>query len=147
MKPYKGRKKCDVYNSKIDVFKNEAHMKLFDIAACKCNVLTQCSCPKEKKVPKEENTFLVDQRSERQLFIDRVDITLSRKKSSRLLRNQKDAVRLTKESTQEKLQDTNVELFPSRSNSESESGEISDNEFSAANSLKRKIKQPKKRIF
>ena len=120
MKPYKGRTKCDVYTSKIDVFKNEAHMKLFDIAACKCNVLTQCSCPKEKKVTKEEITFLVDQRSERQLFIDRVDSTLSRKKLSRLLRNQKDAVRLTKESTQEKLQDTNVELVPSSSNSESE---------------------------
>ncbi len=92
-------------------------------------------------------TFLLDQRSERKLFIDRVDITLSKKKASMLLRKQKEAVRVCKESSQEKLHDTNVELSSSTSNSESESGEMSDDTFLEAVSSKRKLEQPEEQLF
>jgi len=46
---------------------------LFDVAQCKCKIVSQCSCARSKKVPEIERPFLTDQRTERKLYIGRVD--------------------------------------------------------------------------
>ena len=49
---------------------------LFDICTCKCEDRVMCSCTKEKKIPKREWDFLMDQRQNRedqQFMIGRVD--------------------------------------------------------------------------
>ncbi|XP_072400232.1 uncharacterized protein [Diabrotica undecimpunctata] len=59
------------YKEKICQFRNE-YEKLFDIAACKCNMsgtLCECTCDKTKKVPQNERIFLQDQRSCRKMAI------------------------------------------------------------------------------
>ena len=46
--------------ARIAVFKQEAE-NLFDVTACKCLGFNElCRCPKEKKVPKIEQQFLID---------------------------------------------------------------------------------------
>lgn len=90
LKPHKGRSDSQAYRAKLEAFKLEAQNKLFDIAACKCKLPSNCACPKERKVPKEEHIFLLDQRSERKMVIDRVDITLTKKKTATMLRKQRE---------------------------------------------------------
>ncbi|GBP49054.1 hypothetical protein EVAR_81614_1 [Eumeta japonica] len=46
---------------------------LFDICSCKCKIISQCHCPREAKVPKEEHDFLIDQRGERKMRIGGID--------------------------------------------------------------------------
>lgn len=52
--------------------------KLFDICSCTCKVtmditlgkvVSQCSCPRDEKVPSRELTFLHDQRTTRQMYM------------------------------------------------------------------------------
>ncbi|KAK3909621.1 ATP-dependent DNA helicase mph1 [Frankliniella fusca] len=56
-----------------DKFVASAENKLFDIAYCKCEHFTSCTCPKEKKVPLIEQPFLLDQRNDRIGRIGKVD--------------------------------------------------------------------------
>ena len=53
---------------------------LFDIGYCKC--ASSCSCPTDKRVPKEEKKFLNDQRKNRNMFIGEVD----RKNTARMVK-------------------------------------------------------------
>ena len=64
---------------------------MFDIAACQCqNLLQICNCTKkENKVSQEERAFLVDQRNERKLFIDKIDIDITEKNKKRQVRQEK----------------------------------------------------------
>jgi len=64
-----------------DTFLNSLDM-LFDIAACKClmssdaltkEIVTSCNCARELKVPREERSFLFDQRNCRSMIIGSVD--------------------------------------------------------------------------
>ena len=52
---------------------NIAQVTLFDISACKCADLENCSCDKSRKVPIKEQNFLKDQRNERAFFIGKID--------------------------------------------------------------------------
>lgn len=52
------------FKKKVSDFREVAESKLFDIAACKCNFMSRCTCEKDRKVPVEERTFLHDQRAE-----------------------------------------------------------------------------------
>ena len=64
IKPFKSRQHDKSYLLKLRVFNDDASMKLFDIAACKCLDVSQvCKCAKDKKVPQEERQFLIDQRT------------------------------------------------------------------------------------
>lgn len=58
---------------------------LFDICSCKCkDFLLQCNCSKERKVPKEEQAFLIDQRTGRKMMIGGIDqVTTARLKRKR----------------------------------------------------------------
>jgi hypothetical protein len=62
--------------------------KLFDICSCTCKVamdttlgkaVSQCSCPRDKKVASRELTFLHDQRTTRQMYIGGVDSEVTTK--------------------------------------------------------------------
>ena len=46
---------------------------LFDICSCKCSKRDICTCPKSKKINQMEWNFLVDQRTEREMFIGNID--------------------------------------------------------------------------
>jgi hypothetical protein len=68
LKPLKERQKQEKYKERLKSFKEEGQCKLFDIAACKCE-LVKCTCAKVRKVPVNEHTFLIDQRTTRLMFI------------------------------------------------------------------------------
>ena len=54
------------------VFKQEAE-KLFDVTACKCLGFNDlCHYPKDKEEPKIEQQFLIDQKTDRKMGVDRV---------------------------------------------------------------------------
>lgn len=73
---------------KVKTFRDDAKRKLFDICLCKCTELKRCNCSLSNKVPKEEQEFLLDQRTTRKMFIGSVNRALTIKtmqKSSRKL--------------------------------------------------------------
>lgn len=82
-------KKNDSYKIRVQEFQIE-NTRLFDISACKCEILEQCSCDKEKKVPKNEWGFLLDQRGPRKMIIGNIDVKETSKlinKASRMEKN------------------------------------------------------------
>lgn len=62
---------------------------LFDISSCKCQNINMCECPKERKVPKKEQSFLIDQRTSRKMIIGGVDICYSKRLEKNLNRKRK----------------------------------------------------------
>lgn len=79
---------------KLEEFRVQSR-KLFDIAACKCKEFASCTCLREKKVPKEEQIFLEDQRTNRLMAIGRMDLIQSKKLQNRRLRVLKQEIRHT----------------------------------------------------
>lgn len=63
--------------------------KILDLSACKCKNFQLCSCPKEKKCPIAEQTFLTDQRTNRKMVMDGIDLTATRKNMKSIERKQK----------------------------------------------------------
>ena len=61
------KRKNSQCQSQLSKFRTHGNATLFDIASCKCEFA--CSCVIENKIPKEEVTFLQDQRSVRQMMI------------------------------------------------------------------------------
>lgn len=95
LKPYKKRQSQIKYQKQLNSFKEEAHSRLFDIAACKCD-FTTCSCDKARKVPVCEQTFLIDQRSMRLMFISNIDKAVSEKLKCKYKRKLASATRIEK---------------------------------------------------
>jgi len=65
---------------------------LFDISACRCLDFSNCTCPREVKVPALEHEFLLDQRKERKMIIGSLDKKTTcklTKKNDRALKRQK----------------------------------------------------------
>ena len=97
LKPFKSRQHDESYLLKLRVFNDEASIKLFDIAACKClDVSHLCKCAKDMKVPQEERQFLIDQRTSRKMMIGHVDIIGTKKLQKRQKRKAKEMVNATK---------------------------------------------------
>ena len=67
-----GRREAETFKVKLAALKKSIS-GLFEISACKCTDFTSYACPKEKKVPMRERLFIVDQRSERKMYIGRID--------------------------------------------------------------------------
>ena len=63
-------KKSDIHKRNTKSFVEKTKL-LFDIGYCKCE--TQCSCPPNQRVPKEEMRFFRDQKTLRKMFIGGVD--------------------------------------------------------------------------
>lgn len=90
MKPYNGRKGDKKNNEKLQNFQKKCREKLFDIAACKC-VPESCKGPTFRKVPKEEQEFMKDQRMIRIMIIegtDRITSTTLKKRKERQMKGE-----------------------------------------------------------
>lgn len=92
MKPYQSRQTNKNYKQKIDTFKAESH-RLFDICSCKCKLISNCSCLKDSRVPKDEIIFLQDQRTTRKMMIGGVDLVATLKNKKKQEREQKSSSR------------------------------------------------------
>lgn len=67
----------------------DASKVLFDICSCKYLETNKCNYPKEKKVPYNEQTFLMDQRSLRKMIMGNTDAVTTRKNQKSLKRKLK----------------------------------------------------------
>lgn len=90
-------KKC---LEKLNLFK-KASQKLFDISACKCKNFAKCQCT--NKVPKSEREFLIDQRTNRKMFIGNLDTRATKCFQRRLERKNIE----TKRTESQKIQEEN----------------------------------------
>ena len=59
---------------------------LFDISSCKCKNIDECTCPRHKKLPAREKSFLIDQRTTRRMVIGTLDIVTTNKITNTLKR-------------------------------------------------------------
>lgn len=81
--------------------------RLFDIASCKCLDISNCTCPKHKKIPAREHCFLMDQRTVRKMIIGGLDvhttqqITMSQKRKLLREKSQHKRQKTTPISTEE----------------------------------------------
>ena len=57
-------KNSDNYKRNVQLLRDSAHKKLFDISACKCLDFERCTCKLKNQVPLAERDFLCDQRSD-----------------------------------------------------------------------------------
>lgn len=72
MKSNVSKKDTNAYKQKLSLFLSQANI-LFDVAACKCKDIVNCSCKLESKIPIAEKEFIMDQRTDRKMFIGKVD--------------------------------------------------------------------------
>lgn len=100
---------------------------LFDICSCQCQEVTKCSCPKEKKIPKLEHTFIQDQRTTRQMAIAGVDKVTTSKLQKRIERKE------TRESSCQNLQ-INLSAIEETSHSDDDSHTANDGDGSPVKS-------------
>lgn len=70
---YPKQKRNENYDHKVKTFKDKIKT-LFDIATCKCQSFVSCTCEKQRKIPKQEQVFLQDQRTSRKMILGPVDI-------------------------------------------------------------------------
>ena len=92
---YKRIEKSMATKARVEKFKEESRF-LFDVAACKCSMFTDCNCPKESKVPFKEQTFLADQRTKRLMCIGSLDLQETKKLQARAERKTKEFLRSSK---------------------------------------------------
>lgn len=104
-------KKNNSYKIRVQEFQAE-NTRLFDISACKCEIFEQCSCDKEKKVPKNEWGFLLDQRGPRKMIIGNTDVKETSKLINKARRMEKDMQR--KELQQSVQHERNIDLSRKR---------------------------------
>ena len=73
------RKETVNFKKKLTMF-HESIGSLFDISTCKCTNFATCACPREKKIPFQEQQFLSDQRFARKVYIGSIDSAIMKKK-------------------------------------------------------------------
>jgi hypothetical protein len=92
-KSFNRDKDKDFFKKRLEIFITNARGKLFDIAACKCEIMLSCACEKKlscdcpvvqvcncekaKKIPPIELKFVYDQRTTRTMIIGSVDKKVS----------------------------------------------------------------------
>ena len=153
LKPLKGRQDSNTFSAKVKDFKSEAQCTLFDIAACKCVLLSKCSCPKDRKVPKAEHAFILDQRTHRKMAIGGVDLKTSKRTAAKIARKER-IHKYLDASQKQKNQTVNTTLMEGLSSDCVSESDTQDEEeaYSAPSKSKRKFEekdtnsQKKKRI-
>lgn len=83
------------YELKVNSFKIDCSERLFDIASCKCE-FSACKCEKSRKVPIQEQKFLLDQRSFRKMTIGNIDRAETKKLTVKKDRHSRETERLKK---------------------------------------------------
>ena len=114
---------------------HESIGSLFDISTCKCTNFANCTCPKDKKVPFQEQQFLSDQRFARKMYIGSIDSAITKKNKKTLQRKMENKKRSTTKTFLSVDTADGIE-----SSSTSESSEEFDSDFE--NSIPLKFKQP-----
>ncbi|KAK3924212.1 2,6-dihydroxypyridine 3-monooxygenase [Frankliniella fusca] len=71
-------------------FLSEARCRLFDVAACKCPSFENCKCERLLKVPVQEQSFILDQRTDRKMVIGGVDVKTTAVLQKREARRERD---------------------------------------------------------
>ena len=100
LKSAKSRINIETFKKKLENFQSEAKNSLFDIAACKCVVLSLCNCEKSRKVPTIEQVFIIDQRTTRKMVMTSIDISTTKKLQKKIIRKETDAKRIEKKNCQ-----------------------------------------------
>ncbi|CAI6354827.1 unnamed protein product [Macrosiphum euphorbiae] len=100
LKSAKSRINIETFKKKLENFQSEAKNSLFDIAACKCVVLSLCNCEKSRKVPTIEQVFIIDQRTTRKMVMTSIDISTTKKLQKKIRRKETDAKRIEKKNCQ-----------------------------------------------
>ena len=129
LKPLKSRKDCKAYSAEVEALRIQAQRKLFDIVACKCKLPSNCSCSKERIIPKEEHEFILDQSSELAI-IGGWDWKNSWKMTAKFLRKQREEDLFLHSDCSDKVT-SNAELELS-SEGESTTGKVDEDETYAA---------------
>lgn len=129
----------DNFRKKVDEFRSKADSTLFDISTCKCSSFTDCGCDRMKRVPKEEQLFLEDQRTNRKMMIGGIDIK-STKKREQLVERKRKWQSFLEEAGTSKEQLNETAIFSSEA-SEAESECKEDPTFEVPRSLKEKRKK------
>ncbi|GBN33389.1 hypothetical protein AVEN_131634-1 [Araneus ventricosus] len=95
MKNIKLVEKLKITRKSIENFKMEAK-KLFDISACKCAIVSKCICPKESKVPPNEQEFLTNQITERKMLIGCFDVLETKRLRKHQMLKEQNTIRSAK---------------------------------------------------
>lgn len=85
-KPPKEQQQTPSYQKKLKSFKDNYKL-LLDLAACKCEPFDICECSKELRVPREERSFLLDQRTTRKMMIGGIDNIISQRIKRKMVRS------------------------------------------------------------
>lgn len=127
--------KRESFENNMQKFKEECK-RLFDISACKCPSLKNCTCVAERKVPEEEKVFLIDQRSERQMVIGEIDRKITARREKSYFRKVLDESRMTGASNSGTV--INEAILSETSSSDASDGNESD-EYEPCASTKRRL--------
>jgi hypothetical protein len=99
LKVYKGKKDQPNYQRRLSEFRDNANI-LFDLSKCKCpNMVSNCKCTKEHKVPAKKRQFLQDQRGPRKMIIGGIDKEETSKLKRKAERQQANLKRMKKQKT------------------------------------------------
>lgn len=132
------RRNTDKFKANAASFVNKSET-LFDLATFKCSRFDNCNCTSERKIPYQEQCFLQDQRTTREMFISHaIDKASSLKKRRILDRRSKDYVRCLPKPVDSESLDEIVMLSSSSTSDENEDSCASDFESSLPNYMKEK---------
>lgn len=137
LKPYKTRKTNNNYLERLKKL-TDGSRKLFDISYCKYVCFESCLCPKAVKVSKPEWTFLIDQRTARNMIIGTVDMSSVKLKS----RKRKKSARKRLEYSEEELEFTGSPIsssLPFHSTDEENNADLWDNLTEKSDATQKKI--------
>lgn len=90
----------DCFKNKLANYLENAN-KLFDVAACKCSDFLSCKCVFEKKVPRLERDFLIDQRTTRTMLMTGIDAKTTSHIKKQKIRKMKEEASIKKRARRE----------------------------------------------
>jgi len=99
LKVYKRNKDQPNYQRRLSDFRDKANI-LFDLSKCKCSdMVSNCKCATEHKIPANERQFIQDQRGPRKMIIGGIDQEATSKLKRKAERKQANLERMKKQKT------------------------------------------------
>ena len=134
----------DNYKRKVQLLRDSAHKRLFDVGACKCLDFERCTCKLKNRVPLAERDSLCDQRSDRHMVIAELDkaatILNKKKRNKRRLERAKKFHHLPLCS--ETSSNTSKAVMLSEDQSASEMSDSESSEYNLCATPKRRQRRP-----
>lgn len=99
---------------------------LFDISSCKCKDFSKCDCPKDKKIPVNEQSFISDQRTTRKMIIGNVDTATTKRMKTALKRKllKQKSLRTSKKESTGKPTTSLIDISTSSASNESDCNDV-----------------------